>query len=122
MREAMLICPCGNEEARDYAIDWATRAFGGVTVDAARGWWRDGEGQTLNENVQRLHIACDGDAHSAFTLRAMARQFGYEAQQDCVYLRLPSGDVELIETRHLWDRAHPRWAEHSHPRLVASSS
>jgi hypothetical protein len=110
MREGMILCPVNGNDGAPLGdvLDWVGRRllsrFHGMTVDDVQGYWDTGNG-TQVEDVRRFTVAYDAkDLEGDVTLTAIARQYGYEAKQDAVYVRYASGDVVILQTRHLWDR------------------
>lgn len=70
--------------------------FGGYTeTEAFGGYW---EGIRLqSERVRVFDIACDGGVETYSTLIALASWLAREARQDCIYLRMTSGIVYLVD-------------------------
>ncbi|MBX6421758.1 MAG: hypothetical protein IRZ06_12240 [Nevskia sp.] len=102
MREAMIVIPKTDNSGRplDALIDSALAAacdqFGGATAVPAEGIWRSPtNGRVYREPVIQLMIAVDDTAIPA--LRSLAAIIAREGEQESVYLRLPSGDVEFVE-------------------------
>lgn len=102
MREALLIVPTKDNSGHDlrYVRDMAVAAlvghFGGCTVSFGRGHWTDDAGKVVSEPVYQLMAACEPTDTAASLLRSVARLVLFAAKQSAVYLRLPSGDVELV--------------------------
>jgi hypothetical protein len=108
MREAMLICPIvGNDGApltrviqavQDQLVD----AFGGCTSSLASGAWRDPDGRIVTEAVRQFVVACEPSLDADIALLNIAYEYGSRAKQQCVYIRYANGDVETVNTAHLW--------------------
>ena len=96
MREARIIAPIANLAARVRLEESLTNAFGGWTKYAGIGYWRGLVPQRYGqmECIAIYDIAVDPDRET--TLRAIAAQFCWAAKQECVYLRLPNGEVEFV--------------------------
>ena len=102
MREARIILPIngkpGNEAARKSTLARLVSAFGGATVTQGRGIWADNSGNLHDEPGEVVDVACEDNAISRATLTALARTFGQMAHELAVYLRLPSGEVLILDT------------------------
>lgn len=111
-REARLILPVPT--AKQVAVSrWLAgelcRRFGGYTSCAGRGGWDDPEKAVVfHEPILIYDIAMDErstlelppPAKSATDeLIKLALEMGRRAEQRCVYLRLPSGEVKFLDTR-----------------------
>lgn len=105
MREAMVILPQFDNQHRPLKHVRAMltkrlmRAFGGCTVRSAHGSWLDDKGHPVIEPVWEIVTACDDTPTNAAAIRASALQAGEMAEQQAMYCRYPSGDVEIIDTR-----------------------
>lgn len=102
LREAVIVIPTTDNSGRpldaliDAALVAACDQFGGATAVPAQGIWRSpANGRVYREPVIQLVIAVDDTAIPA--LRALAAMIAREGEQECVYLRLPTGDVEFVE-------------------------
>jgi hypothetical protein len=80
--------------------------FGGATVTKGRGSWQDEDMQWLEEDILIADIACEDDALSEVILKSHAKAFATEANQQEVYLRLPSGEVVFIHQETPVDTPH----------------
>ena len=89
MREARIIAPIANLAARVRLEESLTNAFGGWTKYAGIGYWH---GQ--RECIAIYDIAVDSGRE--LILRVIAGRFCRDAKQECVYLRLPNGNVEFV--------------------------
>jgi hypothetical protein len=104
MREALIICPQHDNDGKSlqhvkhYAELALCKAFGGCTVSSAKGSWVDPQGNLISEPVWQLVAACDASADNARKLESVARYIGTEGKQQAVYLRYPSGDVQILDT------------------------
>lgn len=100
-----MICPQHDNAGKSlqhveaYAIKALVAAFGGVTVDHAKGHWRDASGAVVSEPVWRLITAYEPSAANDAKLASVARYIGAEGNQEAVYVRFASGDVEIVETK-----------------------
>jgi hypothetical protein len=105
-REARLILPAAGEIASIREIESRlVSAFGGFTKVTGWGAWRDPNGLTDAEAVYVYDIACPAfDASepdrawlgSEIALREIARDAARLLKQECIYVRMPFGDVYLI--------------------------
>jgi hypothetical protein len=104
MREALIICPKhGNDGAdllpvRAHVAKRLMRAFGGCTVREAAGMWEGPDGADYCEPVWELVAACEPGPDAEATLRDCAADVARLGNQLAVYVRFPSGDVEIINT------------------------
>jgi hypothetical protein len=107
MREATIILPSQafnggwlSRQQRESALDCIADTFGRVTAVEGHGIWRAPDGTLKREPVTVLTIAVDdseeGDVTIASQLREAAGQLAFTLDQDCVYLRLPSGNAERV--------------------------
>lgn len=103
MREARIILPHSQPSHLVHKtvtlIKWLRRELcelaGGYTETMGRGGWVNDEGKTLDEEVTIFDVAV-GPLQIP-QLRSIAREMGERAEQKCVYLRLPYGEIELIK-------------------------
>lgn len=76
------------------------QAFGGFTVTLGHGAWRDANGIIIKDTVRVYTIATDDVTFQARdtddTLRSLARDYGRRLSQDAVYVRLYTGEVEIL--------------------------
>lgn len=104
MRESMIIVPkTGNNGENLAAVisataDALTCRFGGCTIRDATGCWRDKAGKLYMEPVAECVAACEANAESNAVLRELAQRVGHDAKQLAIYVRYPSGDVDIIDT------------------------
>lgn len=111
MREALIILP---QFANDHKTSLKPvraklskalmHAFGGCTIRTAHGSWLDAKGHPVVEPVWEIVAACDDTPANAQSIRALAIEAGHEGAQEAIYCRLPSGDVEIIDTAPKADR------------------
>ena len=107
MREAMVICPKRDNSGkplphvRRKATEMLVRAFGACSTRDAIGHWQDGNGNVVTEPVSELVAACDDSAQANATLRQVAQWIGDAANQQAVYVRFASGNVEILERQSL---------------------
>lgn len=98
MREARIIAVAEYEEAR-LALEHALlAAFGGFTRCETFGAWRDDTGRDHIERGFAYAVACEPTAATENKLRRIAQAYCVAAKQLCVYLRLPNGSVEFVES------------------------
>ena len=103
MREAQLIMPRDCAQAIAHLRTRLLDAFGGYTQHEATGAWRAQDGKVLYDHHHVFTVASDGVwndqgnmTEDTATLRAICRNIGREADQQCVYLRGFDGEVELV--------------------------
>lgn len=97
MREAQIICPVeGGREAREAVETAICKAWGGYTSTTIQGAWYDGDGQLVMEDGKAYTIAMEDTGDNALLLTAIARFYARDAEQDCVYVRLPTGRVVFL--------------------------
>jgi hypothetical protein len=103
MREARIILPRmgNNGESLNHVHAGLRRAlceyFGGCTAILVQGSWMD-EGKLHQEEGIAYDIAAeDDDAAIDEQFRRIAGRAARDAQQICVYLRLPCGRVEFVK-------------------------
>jgi len=106
LKEARIIVP-EHKEALQFALDAVAGYFGGSTVTKGQGTWRDDTGKFILEPVNVIDIACPDTFKTETALRAIAHAVGKLAKQECVYVRWPSGRVELISTADPWRKPAP---------------
>jgi hypothetical protein len=104
MREARIILPKTDNRGLSLAAIHSRLAldlvdtFGGATAADTHGLWRNGLGVLHVEDGTAYDVAVDDNPENVAKLRDIATAYGKAADQEAVYLRLPSGDVEIIET------------------------
>ena len=98
MREAQLIMPRDCAQAIAHLRTRLLDAFGGYTQHEATGAWRVQDGKVLYDHHHVFTVASDQGnmTEDTATLRAICRNIGREADQQCVYLRGFDGEVELV--------------------------
>ena len=101
MNESRIILPVNDNLGRPLTRAHATLrdaiidAFGGVTVTRGNGCWRGHDGTLYDEPVVIYDVAHADRPAARGALRSIALAACIDADQECVYLRLPDG-VELI--------------------------
>lgn len=107
MREGLVVCPKTNNAgaslaalADDVAIMLSDR-FGGCTRREAFGHWRNDEGKLFSEPVWEFVVAYDPAPANDAGLRSIARTIGTRGEQEAVYVRYASGEVEILDTKPL---------------------
>lgn len=106
MKEARIILPTvANGNVRSsanvhqlLAVDLAYR-FGGYTAIKGSGGWLDREaGMLVTEEVTIYDVAvASHDARAAADLSDLALRAGRQLDQKAVYVRLPNGEVRIID-------------------------
>lgn len=105
------------EAANEAALSRLAQAFGGYTLTSGKGGWIAPDG-TLHQDMILIadvavpmflpvsqaggvvtHETERAGMHATSVLLEVARDYARAADQACVYVRLPSGDVHLID-RH----------------------
>lgn len=103
-REARIILPVFDNEGVDLGAVHSDlkrhvcEAFGGFTATPSMGGWLSPTGKLHEEPGIAYDIACEDTATSRTVLRQIAFYLALEARQECIYLRLPSGRVEFVQT------------------------
>ena len=105
------------ETANETALAALAKAFGGYTITAGRGGWLAPDGTLHADHVLIADVAAPtflpvshaggvvtheaerAGMYAAGVLIGVARDYARAADQQCVYVRLPGGDVHLID-RH----------------------
>ena len=97
MREAVVILP--DHEAANLHLELTLLAeFGGFTTTRGCGQWKDPtDGKVYEDGVAVYTIAMDPTDDNAQRLGVIAKAAGELANQICVYVRHPSGDVVFID-------------------------
>ena len=68
--------------------------FGGFTAYEVQGGWMDYSGRICQDASVSYHIAMDD--MGPIKLRALAQAAAHELKQECIFIVLPSGEVEFI--------------------------
>ena len=68
--------------------------FGGYTAYNVRGGWMNDDGELYRDESIAYHIAMDD--MGPIKLRALAQAAAHELKQECIFIVLPSGEVEFI--------------------------
>ncbi len=101
MREARLILTAPTPNQACFIAEWLEERlctkFGGYTMTHGTGGWAAGPAHCY-EPIRVYDVALDErDDEAANELIALAREMGRRAEQRCVYLRLPSGEVTMLD-------------------------
>ena len=102
LTEATIIVPRATNDGLmkpnvlEWAIHQAIDFFGGVSVHEVRGYWRDDDQLYIDHN-DVLTIACEHNADSMNKLRFIAAMVQRKMEQECVYIRYASGEVEFYD-------------------------
>ena len=100
--EARLILPNATNDGRELNAEHASlrlrlaETFGGFTAIKADGGW-SGEGGFVSEPVTLYDIACEPSHETERKLRELAQWARMAAEQEAIYLRLPSMIVEFVQ-------------------------
>lgn len=104
MREALIICPKNDNNGNPLphikrkAVRFLSDNFGGCTVREAEGAWVNPDTDDVQEEpVWELTVACSDTDSVRSLLRSIAVEIGVQADQHSMYIRYPSGDVEIVE-------------------------
>jgi hypothetical protein len=103
-REARIILPVYDNDGVDLAAvhtdlkRHVCEAFGGYTATPSLGGWLSPTGKIHEEPGVAYDIACEDTAKARSELREIAFWLAVGARQECIYLRLPSGRVEFVQT------------------------
>ena len=108
MREARIILPLYDNagiDLQDVHRHLKTRLcaeFGGYTATPSMGGWIDNNGKLYEEPGIAYDVAVpEADITVIETLRDIAALAGRRACQKAMYLRLPTGKVEILDTEDL---------------------
>lgn len=101
-RIAQIILPKQDNDGK--SLTWAhdiyqkafCSAFGGFTAYDVRGGWMNDKGILYQDESVSYHIAMDDTFANAEKLRGLAKAAALECRQECIFIVLPSGDVEFI--------------------------
>lgn len=103
MRESSFIAPIADNKGNETTTaQWVAEsallgAFGGYTKESGiSGAWRDPQGRIHHDESVRYSVAADWTPEARDKLRAIVSGFAWRAEQESVYLRLDSGEVEFI--------------------------
>ena len=98
MKEFTIIMPRDAGFAAEWLRTQFLDNFGGYTEHEATGAWKDPTGVVIFDHNAVFTVAVDDPGKHAETFRQMARTAGRMGEQQSVYLKLPSGGVEFIDT------------------------
>lgn len=105
------------EDANEAALSRLAQSFGGYTLTSGKGGWVAPDGTLHTDHVLIADVAVPmflpvsqaggvvtheaerAGMHATSVLFEIAREYCRAADQQCVYVRLPNGDVHLID-RH----------------------
>ena len=96
MREAQIIMPRDCAQAIAHLRTRLLDTFGGYTQHEATGAWRAPDGKAHYDHHHVFTVADIATPYDLNCLRAICRDIGREADQQCVYLRGFDGEVELV--------------------------
>lgn len=104
MREAVIILPDvtdshGQSVRRSFVQPELMLAFGGYTTEQCRGAWVDpATNKTYRDENIRYTVAMDDTPINRENLRMIARRAGMRGNQITVYVRMPDGEVEFVDS------------------------
>jgi hypothetical protein len=94
-REACIICP-GRASLPWFDLERSlVKQFGGFNRIEAWGAWHDGS-KIITESNYTYTIAMLDTPYNREGLVNIAKQFRLDADQDCVYVRMPDGTVTYV--------------------------
>lgn len=103
------------EDANEAALSRLAQSFGGYTLTSGKGGWVAPDGTLHNDHVLIADVAVPmflpvsqaggvvtheterAGMHATSVLFEIAREYCRDAEQHCVYVRGPHGDVALID-------------------------
>lgn len=101
--EARIVIPTEDKDGKALGAEFiseflheAAELFGGYSAWCASGGWVNPDGKLMEELVEIVDIATAKGAEAQGKLEALAERIREAGNQWTVYLRLPSGVVELI--------------------------
>jgi hypothetical protein len=103
LREARINLPVADNSGKplDTVRDQLARAlaesFGGFTLTRGRGGWINADGKLYDEPVHVFDVAAEDNADSETKLEAIADWLKVAANQEAVYVRFPSGRVQIVQ-------------------------
>lgn len=101
MREGLINVPKFDNDGNSLdhvvtdAVESLATLFGGVTVVEAMGSWFH-EGKLYREPIMQIMTAYTPSKENDKLLRTVAATIGVKAKQIAMYVRLASGEVEII--------------------------
>jgi hypothetical protein len=101
MREARIVLPHSSDPAHPHHMTayWLEQQLcglaGGCTRYEGRGLWVNPEGETLNEPISIFDVAVE--PYQERSLLTIAQEMGLRAGQECVYVRLTTGRIEMVK-------------------------
>jgi len=108
MREARIILPLYDNDGVDLqAVHRSLKTrlcaeFGGYTATPSMGGWIDNTGKLYEEPGIAYDVAVpEANIGTIETLRDIAAIAGRKAMQKAMYLRLPTGKVEILDTEDI---------------------
>lgn len=97
LHEAQIILPATTAGGDVRLNEALVLAFGGVTLTEGSGSWRGPDGRVHSEAVHIYSVAVAKTTENGNRLLNLARQFGILLDQLAVYLKLPNGEVRILE-------------------------
>ena len=110
LREASVTMPRNTEDQREVVRMLARemmRQYGGVSEYDGRGSWQDETtGIIYHDTNTRLVSAVDPDTFLSAAFRQMVIAYAEKAEQLAVYVTLPDGTAEILDTAYVPAESH----------------
>lgn len=85
------------DTVRDQLARALAESFGGFTLTHGRGGWINADGRLFDKPVYVFDVAADDSEDSEMKLAAIANWLKHAARQDAIYVRYPSGRVQIVQ-------------------------
>ena len=103
LRETRIILPLRTNDGKP--LDWLharlkrqlAEKFGGYTAFQSFGGWVDPKSGKLIEEASVTYDVAAPEQSENYYLQILCEDLTEAAQQECIYLRLPTGSVNFIE-------------------------
>lgn len=101
VKEAMMILPIANNDGVGLELVHKQlkrelcKAFGGYTAQPVEGGWLDDEGRLYEDKSIAYTVAMGSTKWMA--LNNIAKRFCALAEQKCIYVRYPTGNVAFVK-------------------------
>jgi len=102
MREARIILPLADNDgkpvdtAHEYLKGRLCRLFGGFTATPVMGGWMDDSGRLYEDRSIAYDVAMEDTYENARKVGSIAEIAGQMAKQLAMYVRLPNGNVQIL--------------------------